>query len=74
MTSVTGYPLGYSPGHMLQCCTPAMGRSEGAAMPQNRVQCASLKDRHAQYFAPDLGISQLFIIRFSNGFQHYDRF
>ena len=31
-----------------------------------------LKVQHAQYFAPDLGISQLFISRFSNDFQHND--
>ena len=32
-----------SPGHTLRCCTPAMGRSEGAAMPQNRVRCAAIE-------------------------------
>ena len=30
------------------------------------------KFQHVQYFAPDFGISQLFIIRFSNGLQHCD--
>ena len=33
----------YSPGHTLRCCAPAMGRSEGAAMPQNRVRCAAIE-------------------------------
>ena len=32
-----------SPGHTLRCCAPAMGRSEGAAMPQNRVRCAAIE-------------------------------
>ena len=30
------------------------------------------KVQHAQYFGPDFGISQLFTIQFSNGFQHHD--
>ena len=30
------------------------------------------KFQHVQYFAPDFGISQLFIIRFRNGLQHCD--
>ena len=30
------------------------------------------KFQNVQYFAPDFGISQLFIIRFSNGLQHCD--
>ena len=42
--------VGYSPGHTLRCCTPAMGRSEGAAMPQNRVRCAAIKSSTCSIF------------------------
>ena len=36
-------------------------------MSQNRVRCAAI-----EISGTDFGISQLFIIRFSNGFQHCD--
>ena len=44
MRSVKGPIMGdYTPGHTLRCCAPAMGRSERAAMPQNRVRCAAIE-------------------------------
>ena len=35
----------------------------------NALRC---KFQHVQYFAPDFGVAQPFIIQFSNGFQHCD--
>ena len=51
--------------YTLRCYTPTMRRSNAPAMPQNR--CIF---QHVGNFAPDFGISQACIVRFSNGFLH----
>ena len=57
------------PSHTLRCHTLAMGRSKTPAIHQNRMRCAAM---HVGIFAPDVEISQSFIIRFSNGLQQCD--
>ena len=61
---------GYRPSHTLQRYTPTIGLSKALAMHQNCMRCIF---QHVGNFAREIRISQLYIIRFSNGFQHNDQ-
>ena len=52
------------PGHTLRCYAPMAECTKAPAIHQNSIF------QHVGSFAPDGGISQLFIVRFWNGFQH----
>ena len=62
------------PSHTLRFCTPAMGRSKALAMYQVRIVCDALRCifQHVGNFSLDFGISQLYNVQFSNGFQKND--
>ena len=59
------------------CCDAAhlrWGVSKPLRCIKNACDALRCKFQHVGNFAPDIGISQLFIVRFSNGLQHHDRF
>ena len=62
----------YRPSYTLRCYTRAMGRSKAPAMYQNPMRCSAMHFPTCGNFLPDYGISQLYIFRFSNGFQQND--
>ena len=62
-----------SPGHTLQCCTPAMVCSKHPATSQNRMRCAVIESSTCSIFCSWFWKYWLFVIWFPNGFQHFYR-
>ena len=68
----------HRPSHTLRCCTSAMGCSKASVIKiiKIKIACDVLQCifQHVGNFTPNFGISQPFIIRFSSGFQHDDKY
>ena len=60
----------FRPSYTVRCHTPTMGRSNTPAMHQNRMRCLRCIFQHVDNFAPDFGISQPLIVRFSIDLQY----
>ena len=49
---------------------PTMGHSKAQAMQQNYIRCSAMLFQHVENLVPNFGISQVFIVRFSDGVHH----
>ena len=59
----------------MQCCTSAMGRSKAPSCDVSKLHamlCNAFSNIIICNFSPEFGISQLYIVQFSNGFKEND--